>query len=210
MTAVLHTPSNNNLHPWPSPSENRDFPRPTASRANSNPFASVSSVTCTQTGKNTTGRGKVAFSRARRPWNRFLRKLRNLDPIKLAYLRTSFVFALSILITWTPSSINRVYSFAHPKSTSYWLNLASAIVLPLQGLWNGVIFCATSWAVLREEVKDFKARHWVSPDSQRLPSAELRRRQGRGNDFVPRRVDEPDYDASPRVSTMRVIRGGSL
>ncbi|KAK0632721.1 hypothetical protein B0T14DRAFT_504965 [Immersiella caudata] len=210
MTAVLHTPSNNNnnLQPWPSPSENREFPRPAASRANNNPFTSVSSVTCTQTRKSPR-RGHL-FSRVRRPWNRFLRKLRNLDPIKLAYLRTSFVFALSILITWTPSSINRVYSFVHPQSTSYWLNLASAVVLPLQGVWNGVIFCATSWSVLKEEVKAWKTRHWVSSDSQRLPSGDLRRRQGHGNDFAPREFNDRERESSPRVSTMRVIRGGSL
>jgi hypothetical protein len=135
------------------------------------------------------------FSRVRRPWNRFLRKLRNLDPIKLAYLRTSFVFALSILITWTPSSINRVYSFVHPKSTSYWLNLASAVVLPLQGLWNGVIFSATSWTVLKEEVLAFKTRHWVSSDSQRLPSGDLQRRQGRGNDFAPQGLSDQVRDS---------------
>lgn len=211
MTAVLHSPSNNHLQPWPSPSEGRDFARPITSRITNNPFTSVSSVTCTQTRTNNPSRSRVAFSRIRRPWNRFLRKLRNLDPIKLAYLRTSFVFALSILITWTPSSINRVYSFVHPKSTSYWLNLASAIVLPLQGLWNGVIFCATSWTVLKEEVLEFKTRHWVSSDSQRLPSGELRTRQGRGNDFGPRIFDGREREGSPRVvSTMRVIRGGSL
>ncbi|KAK0657011.1 hypothetical protein B0T16DRAFT_50373 [Cercophora newfieldiana] len=211
MTAVLHTPSNNHLQPWPSPSENRDSPRPTVSRATNNPFASVSSVTCTQVRKNTPSRRKVAFSRIRRPWNRFLRKLRNLDPIKLAYLRTSFVFALSILITWTPSSINRVYSFVHPQKTSYWLNVASAVVLPLQGLWNGIIFCATSWSTLKEEVREFKTRHWVSSDSQRLPSGEIQRRQGREHDFAGRRFDNRNYDdSSRRPSTMRVIRGGSL
>lgn len=37
-------------------------------------------------------------------------------------------------------------------NTSYPLNLASAVVLPLQGVWNAVIFMATTWVVLKEEV----------------------------------------------------------
>jgi len=92
-----------------------------------------------------------------RTWRKFRAKLANLDPIKLAYLRTSFVFAISILVTWTPSSINRVYSLIYPTRTSYGLNLAGAVVLPLQGLWNAIIFAATSWGILKEE---FRERGW--------------------------------------------------
>jgi hypothetical protein len=80
-------------------------------------------------------------------------KFSHMDPVKLAYLRTSFVFAVSVLITWTPSSINRVHDIVRPQEFSYPLNLASAIVLPLQGLWNAIIFFSTSWVALREEVR---------------------------------------------------------
>ncbi|EAQ92981.1 hypothetical protein CHGG_01216 [Chaetomium globosum CBS 148.51] len=97
-------------------------------------------------------------TRLARTWRKFQRKLATLDPIKLAYLRTSFVFALSILVTWTPSSINRVYSLAYPTRTSYGLNLASAVVLPLQGLWNATIFAAASWHILREEWLEARRR----------------------------------------------------
>jgi hypothetical protein len=41
---------------------------------------------------------------------------------------------------------------------NYPLNLASAIVLPLQGVWNAVIFFPTSWKVLREEVNLLRAK----------------------------------------------------
>ncbi|KAK3948857.1 hypothetical protein QBC32DRAFT_364712 [Pseudoneurospora amorphoporcata] len=101
------------------------------------------------------------LSTIRRPFRKFWAKLHRLDPIKLAYLRTSFVFAISILVTWTPSSINRVHSLLYPKDTSYPLNLASAVVLPLQGVWNAVIFMATTWAVLREEVEGLWDRSWA-------------------------------------------------
>ncbi|EFW99819.1 g-protein coupled receptor [Grosmannia clavigera kw1407] len=94
------------------------------------------------------------FSRAwHRTWRRMSSKLRHMDPIKLAYLRTSFVFAISVLVTWTPSSINRIYALLYPTRVSYGLNIASATVLPLQGVWNAVIYFTTSWVLLREEVR---------------------------------------------------------
>ncbi|KAL2161710.1 hypothetical protein VTH06DRAFT_8272 [Thermothelomyces fergusii] len=100
-----------------------------------------------------------------RGWNKFQRKLGNLDPIKLAYLRTSFVFAISILVTWTPSSINRVYTLVHPTHNSFALNLAGALVLSLQGLWNAVIFAATSWGILKDQY--FRLRYGSGTPSMR-------------------------------------------
>lgn len=91
--------------------------------------------------------------RIRDSFNRWCSKFSHMDPVKLAYLRTSFVFAVSVLITWTPSSINRVHDIVNPQEFNYPLNLASAIVLPLQGLWNAIIFFSTSWVALREEVR---------------------------------------------------------
>ncbi|RMJ14364.1 hypothetical protein CDV36_005970 [Fusarium kuroshium] len=74
------------------------------------------------------------------------------DPIKRAYLRTSFLFALSVLVTWIPSSLNRIHSWLVGTSP-YEYHVATAAVLPLQGLWNAVIFFVTSWRPLREWIK---------------------------------------------------------
>lgn len=98
-----------------------------------------------------------AFQRAARGARRFGAKLRNMDPVKLAYLRTSFVFAISVLVTWTPSSINRVYTLVYPDQASYGLNIAAAVVLPLQGVWNAVIYFTTSWKIFREEMEATRA-----------------------------------------------------
>lgn len=89
--------------------------------------------------------------------SRFRARLQSLDPVKLAYLRTSFVFAISILVTWTPSSINRVHNLIHPNDVSFGLNVASAVVLPLQGVWNAIIYFSTSWATCKEEM----GRTWL-------------------------------------------------
>ncbi|QPC78582.1 hypothetical protein HYE68_009334 [Fusarium pseudograminearum] len=71
------------------------------------------------------------------------------DPIKRAYLRTSFLFALSVLVTWIPSSLNRIHSWLFGRSP-FEFHVATAAVLPLQGLWNAVIFFVTSWKPLKE------------------------------------------------------------
>ena len=71
-------------------------------------------------------------------------KLKRLDPVKMSYLRTSFIFGLAVLITWIPSSVNRLYSIANNGRVSFPLSLASGSVLPLQGLWNAIIYFTTS------------------------------------------------------------------
>ena len=75
------------------------------------------------------------------------------DPVKRAYLRTSILFCISVFVTWIPSSINRIHSLVTNESP-FGYNVASACVLPLQGVWNGLIFFITSWKVFKECVKD--------------------------------------------------------
>lgn len=76
----------------------------------------------------------------------------SMDRIKLAYAKCALLFACSILITWVPSSANRVNGAVDP---SFPLNVAAAAVLPLQGFWNTTIFFWTSWSSIKLEY-----RHW--------------------------------------------------
>ncbi|KAM0522546.1 hypothetical protein ACHAPE_002138 [Trichoderma viride] len=71
-------------------------------------------------------------------------KLKRLDPVKMAYLRTSFIFGFAILITWIPSSVNRLYSLTYHGRVNFQLSVASGCVLPLQGVWNALIYFTTS------------------------------------------------------------------
>ncbi|KAL7911730.1 putative G-protein coupled receptor protein [Trichoderma velutinum] len=71
-------------------------------------------------------------------------KLKRLDPVKMAYLRTSFIFGFAILITWIPSSVNRLYSLTYHGRVNFQLSIASGCVLPLQGVWNALIYFTTS------------------------------------------------------------------
>jgi hypothetical protein len=80
----------------------------------------------------------------------------NMDKIKYAYTRVALLFCTSILITWVPASINRVYGLQHPDTPSFALNAASAVVLPLQGFWNTVIYFVTSLGICRGVVQGWR------------------------------------------------------
>ena len=93
-------------------------------------------------------------------------KLKRLDPVKMAYLRTSFIFGFAVLITWIPSSINRLYSLTNHDKISFPLSVASGCVLPLQGVWNALIYFTTSWSTVREEVATLNAK-WFNYDNNK-------------------------------------------
>jgi hypothetical protein len=58
-----------------------------------------------------------------------------------SYVRTALLFFVILLVTWVPSSLNRLYSLiCTGGAPSYTLSLLSSIVLPLQGFWNAVVF----------------------------------------------------------------------
>ncbi|KAB8299051.1 hypothetical protein EYC80_001178 [Monilinia laxa] len=80
----------------------------------------------------------------------------SLDKIKWAYTKVAILFCISILITWVPASVNRVYGLRFPDEPSFILNILSAIVLPLQGFWNTIIYFTTSLSICRAVWTDFR------------------------------------------------------
>ncbi|KAK0735950.1 hypothetical protein B0T21DRAFT_383653 [Apiosordaria backusii] len=66
-----------------------------------------------------------------------------------SYAKCSILFFSALLITWVPSSGNRVYSMVNRGEVSKPLFFASAFVLPLQGFWNAIIYMVTSWAACK-------------------------------------------------------------
>lgn len=88
-----------------------------------------------------------------------------MDEVKYKYTKCAGLFALSILVTWVPSSFNRVYGIIHPDGKYIFaLNIASAVVLPLQGFWNCVIFFSTSMPIVRmvgSDIKSGRRVEWV-------------------------------------------------
>ncbi|KAK4098580.1 hypothetical protein N658DRAFT_431714 [Parathielavia hyrcaniae] len=232
---VLHKPlSTGAKAPWGSPPDDIEPVSPTirGHHHHDKPFATTYTISSTGRHAQEPEKKPGLVKKLAQAWTKFRTKLANLDPIKLAYLRTSFVFAISILVTWTPSSINRVYSLMYPTRTSYPLNLAGAVVLPLQGLWNAIIFAATSWPILTDEFRVLRRAGWRGL----FTGPHRRGRRGRLGDDDD--ADDADGDRGPRgdwtwprpsfrsrqgsapesrelpviarMANVRVIRGGSL
>jgi hypothetical protein len=63
-----------------------------------------------------------------------------------------------MLVTWIPSSSNRLYSLLHNNQASLALEYMSAFVLPLQGFWNAVIYMVTSWKACKMFFSDIGGR----------------------------------------------------
>lgn len=66
------------------------------------------------------------------------------------YTKVAVLFFSAMLITWIPSSANRLYGVAHPGQISIPLTYAAAFVLPLQGFWNCLIYMITSLNACKE------------------------------------------------------------
>lgn len=67
----------------------------------------------------------------------------------LQYCYTAILFSFALIVTWVPSTINRLYSLIRNEPSPYGLDITSATVLPLQGFWNTIIYIVTSWAACR-------------------------------------------------------------
>lgn len=73
-----------------------------------------------------------------------------------SYTKCSILFFTAILITWIPSTANRVYGVIQPDGVSLPLEYMSAFVLPLQGFWNAVIYMVTSWKACKTLMDDIR------------------------------------------------------
>ncbi|KAB8292925.1 hypothetical protein EYC80_007290 [Monilinia laxa] len=80
-----------------------------------------------------------------------------------AYAKVSLLFFLAMMITWIPSTANRIYSLCNPGSVNIPLQYISVGVLPLQGFWNAAIYILTSmdackifWKSLKKPVVLFR------------------------------------------------------
>ncbi|XDG02312.1 hypothetical protein ABKA04_001927 [Annulohypoxylon sp. FPYF3050] len=88
-----------------------------------------------------------------------------------SYSKCALLFFTALLVTWIPSSANRVYSLVNTNKTEASLEIMSAIVLPLQGFWNMLIYIATSWGAVKITFSDVMNRiHGQRPEPNRYPS----------------------------------------
>ena len=66
------------------------------------------------------------------------------NPEAWLYARVAILFFIAMIITWVPSSINRVWQMANPNVINFPLNYAASLVFSLQGVWNVVVYILTS------------------------------------------------------------------
>lgn len=109
-----------------------------------------------------------------------------------SYTKCSILFFTAILITWIPSTANRVYSVVQTDGASLPLEYMSAFVLPLQGFWNAVIYIVTSWKACKKLMDDIRHSFQGSPKTDAPIRATSRSRLGvppgrRDNASVPAR-----------------------
>ena len=83
-----------------------------------------------------------------------------------SYTKVAILFFTAMLVTWIPSSANRLYSVGTQGQILPALEFAAAFVLPLQGFWNAVIYMTTSWKAC---CKFFTTNPFRSPHSQITP-----------------------------------------
>jgi len=107
-----------------------------------------------------------------------------------AYCRCAMFFFLALVITWLPATINRIYTVIYPGTTNFGLNFASALVLPCQGFWNGVIYIITTFPACKQFFYRFLNHLRMLVGKNPID----RRRPMRTTAAVPRLRDSRDLD----------------
>lgn len=115
---------------------------------------------------------KSSLDRLKPYHNRRNAVIHQADSAAWAYTKVAVLFFVAMMVTWIPSSANRVYSVVHPGEISIGLSFASAFVLPLQGFWNALIYTTTSLRACKAFWRDITSRSL-------LDLKELRRLKGR-------------------------------
>ncbi|EAW14693.1 putative cAMP receptor-like protein [Aspergillus clavatus NRRL 1] len=93
-----------------------------------------------------------------------------------AYTKYAMFFFIALLITWVPSTVNRLYALVYPDDFNFGMNYASGFVLPLQGFWNSIIYISISWPAFKSSFARFRSRNSACDN----PSQQSRTRQGVG------------------------------
>ncbi|KAG5929040.1 hypothetical protein E4U42_007351 [Claviceps africana] len=136
------------------------------------------------------------------------RRNQELNNAAWSYTKVSILFFTAIIITWIPSSANRVFSLIHDKKTSMPLEFMSAFVLPLQGFWNAVIYATTSWSACKELLDHLlvKKPSALSPGTSGKGRPRMSRivaRPHRGSQFGPSANSTKTFDSESTTELAR-------
>lgn len=114
-----------------------------------------------------------SHSMAARAFRSIRRRNHERDNAAWSYTKCALLFFTAMLITWIPSSANRVYSLTHHNSVSVPLEFMSVFVLPLQGFWNCLVYITTSWTACKNLFHDM----WLAVQAWYISRMERIRRR---------------------------------
>jgi hypothetical protein len=143
-TATPHPDPNNHDHNGPGTSASSAGNRARVTDSTQISIAPTVTATVAATGNHQDNSNNNTRSRGRRTHHHY-----ESHNATWQYTKCAILFFAVLLITWIPSSGNRVYSLIHRDEMSKPLFFASAFVLPLQGFWNAIIYIMTSWAACK-------------------------------------------------------------
>ncbi|KAF2476316.1 uncharacterized protein BDR25DRAFT_65175 [Lindgomyces ingoldianus] len=86
------------------------------------------------------------------------------------YFKVAFLMFAALFIVWVPSTINRVQQFVDKDHAIFGLNLASALVLPLQGFWNAMVYMSTTWPECKRAIAEVMDRSRSARHSEPRPA----------------------------------------
>jgi hypothetical protein len=92
-----------------------------------------------------------------------------------SYFKVAFLMFAALFIVWVPSTINRLQQFIHKDNPVFGLNLASAMVLPLQGFWNAMVYMSTTWPECKRAVQEIMDCIAATNHNCALPATHSRR-----------------------------------
>lgn len=127
---------------------NRRVDEDNDSNINNNVHRNHSNTDTVGLGRGTVGEHSLHPTASSGPGAAAMARKHNFEANKAGwtYAKCALLFFTAMLITWIPSSANRVYSVLHANNESIApLEYMSAFVLPLQGFWNALIYTLTSW-----------------------------------------------------------------
>ncbi|KAF4160233.1 hypothetical protein CNMCM6069_009304 [Aspergillus lentulus] len=102
------------------------------------------------------------------------------SPASEVYYKYAVLFFAALIITWVPSSANRVYALAASNHYVFGLSCASSFALPLQGFWNSLIYITVSWQAIVTWFRHVGARARRTSNATLRPLKYPLRRLSRG------------------------------
>ncbi|KAM0248847.1 hypothetical protein ACHAQJ_009279 [Trichoderma viride] len=139
--------------------------------------------------------GSHSHSVAARAFRSIRRRNHERDNAAWSYTKCALLFFTAMLVTWIPSSANRLYSLTHNKAISVPLEFMSVFVLPLQGFWNFLVYVTISWTACKNLFHDM----WLAVRSAAI--SRMDRIRGRtNNEENPESPESPESPENPENS----------